>query len=104
MAAVNHHDQGRMVADEPSADRPAAAAALHPAGAAGGVSMQGTPCSATPPSPGLAALVALLAVGLLIATPALRPSGHPAEEYGPRRRGPPRSGALLLHDLCVSRT
>jgi hypothetical protein len=66
--------------------------------------MRGAVCSATPPSVSVAGLLALLALGLIAVTrPAWPGPGGPSRR-GPHRRAPPRFGAILLHDLRVSRT
>ncbi|SNQ45928.1 putative membrane protein [Frankia canadensis] len=79
-------------------------AALYADGSAAGTGKPGTVCSATPPSRGLAGLFALFALGLLIIARPMGPGLPPASRRGPHRRAPPRFGALLLNDLCVSRT
>jgi len=61
-------------------------------------------CVATPPSAGLIGLLTLLAVGFVALLAGAGPTAGTQDVRWPRRRGPPRSGALLLCDLCVSRT
>jgi len=73
-------------------------------GWSGAMTMSGSLCLATPPSPGLSGLLALLAGGSLALLASAMPAAGIQRVRGPRRRGPPRSGALLLCDLCVSRT
>jgi hypothetical protein len=94
-------DRRQMVTDRHRAAAPDLLVAA--AGSTGG--MSGTLCSATPPSRGLGALVGLLAGGLVAAVAAsIVPWLLPAAKLTSRRRGPPRAGPALLHDLGVSRT
>ncbi|MBL7493733.1 hypothetical protein I6A60_33735 [Frankia sp. AgB1.9] len=88
--------------ERPTANVGLRGADMYAHGAAG--EMHGVPCAATPPSLGLAGLLALVALGLLAIITPTSPRPLVAARRGPRRRAPPRFGSLILYELCVSRT
>ncbi|CAO5187769.1 putative membrane protein [Frankia sp. AiPs1] len=99
-AGMSHHDpawnaEGKFVSS---------GTALHADGSPAVGDMGGTPCLSTPPPPDVNTLLDLLVLGLLCVAVPLLPWLRLATGHGPHRRGPPRFGPILLHDLCVSRT
>jgi hypothetical protein len=102
MTSDGSADHGHVVAEPAAVTRQPTGLSASGSGADAG--MRGAVCSAIPPSAGIAWLFALLALALIAVTRPTWAGSGGAPRRGPNRRAPPRSGALLLHDLCVSRT
>ncbi len=103
-AGMGYHDPAWNAERPPVGRLISSGTALHTDGSAAVGDMGGTPCLSTPPPLGVNALLGLFVLGLLCVAVPLLPRLRLATGHGPHRRGPPRFGPILLHDLCVSRT
>ncbi len=102
-AAMGAQNPAGMAAQPPEGRLVSFGTTVHMADSADS-GMGGTPCVSTAPSTGVNALLGLLLLGLLCVAVPVLPRQRLATGQGPYRRGPPRFGHVLLHDLCVSRT